>query len=141
MSQPDLTVSLASVSPTITLGTIQTNVTIPGPIVVNNSSGQSNGWVHPFTFGDATPVPITLLLNISAIKILILTPWNGTFPTLEIGDTGDTDRLVRASQVNLKKVSTWIVHPQYRYPALTPVSLRLVADGSTQGNGLIFLEW
>jgi hypothetical protein len=72
--------------------------------------------------------------------VVVLTAFDGTAPTLDIGDAGDPDRLVAAADVDLKTAGVYELSPGYEYSALTALTAALDIDGSTTGAAAIVIE-
>lgn len=72
--------------------------------------------------------------------VVVLTAFDGSAPTLDIGDAGDPDRLVPAADVDLDTVGTYAIAPSYRYGALTALVGDLDIDASTVGEAEIVIE-
>ena len=103
--------------------------------------------VHPVvkSLGYDSTSPLTIGTVAAGARIVrvhlkIEIPFNGTAPTLEIGDTGVADRLMAAGDNDPKTADTYITYPLHEYSAQTDVTLTITPDGSTAGAGLVFLE-
>ncbi len=73
-------------------------------------------------------------------RVLVTEAFDGTAPTLKIGDSGDDDRLAATTEIDLKTVDTYIIPRLYKYAAQTDVQAILDIDGSTTGAAVILLE-
>lgn len=72
--------------------------------------------------------------------ILVKTAFDGTAPTLTIGDDGDNDRLVEATDVDLKTAGTYAIPTLYEFASQTALKAFLDADSSTVGEAIILWE-
>ncbi|MGJ5628094.1 hypothetical protein [Nostoc sp. CALU 1950] len=78
---------------------------------------------------------------ILTVTVVILTPFNGTNPSISIGDSTVNDRLANNTQIYLSEVGEYATNPTYKYTSATPINLYLTAGaGATQGNGYILIE-
>jgi hypothetical protein len=98
-----------------------------------------------FAFGDASPVNVIIAQAaqlIESVRILILTPFDGVGATLEVGDTGQSDRLLSQSQVNPAIAATYESNPNYTYGSTTQIKLTINSGtGATQGSGLLVITY
>ena len=96
-----------------------------------------------FSYGDATPRTIyttTGTQRVWQVALSIDTPFNGTSPSLTIGDAGDADRLMAASQNNPKTSDVYSTNPAYEYTTGTAITLTIVPGaGASAGSGKIQL--
>lgn len=97
-----------------------------------------------FNFGDATP---KLLMNVPADRVItqinmyVTEAFNGTTPSLSIGDTGDYASLMDTTDNNPIVISNWAVTPGKTYGADTDIYLSIVAgSGATTGAGLLVIQ-
>lgn len=76
--------------------------------------------------------------------VVVLTAFDGTAPTLDIGDAGDPDRIVSSAgpdpHCDLTTTGTYPVDVGYQYSALTALTAALDIDGSTAGAAVIVIE-
>lgn len=114
---------------------------------VLQSFAQSDGRTEEirFDYGDATPktlftVPANKLIQ--RVAIVIFTAFDGASPALTVGDAGDTDRLMTASQVDPSAAGTYEVSPGYKYGSDTAVTLSITpGSGATAGSGLVVIDY
>lgn len=71
--------------------------------------------------------------RVTSILISVTTVFNGTAPTLTVGDAGDASRLVAAADVNLKVVGIYTLDVSHKYASLTQVTTTVTPDSSTTG--------
>lgn len=104
---------------------------------------RSNLIAVPFAWGDASPVTIGTVPaggRVVRIELLITTAFNGTSPSITIGDAGDADRLLAADQNLPSQVATYEVHPGHLYASSTPILLTITpGGGASAGAGTILL--
>jgi|GEM_PF-5428959 len=98
-----------------------------------------------FSFGDASPVNVIIAQVgqlIESVKILILTPFDGVGASLEVGDVGQSDRLLLQNQVNPSVAATYESNPNYTYGSITQIELTInPGTGATQGSGLLVITY
>jgi hypothetical protein len=95
-----------------------------------------------FSYGDPTPWQLARVASgktVLTVTVGILTPFNGTTPSLTIGDSGDPARFM---SLDLSTASgTYEVNPDYLYSTETDINLYLSIGGSTTaGNGIILIN-
>jgi hypothetical protein len=71
--------------------------------------------------------------RVSGIWINVTQVFNGTTPTLTVGDAGDADRFVTTAEVDLKTVGLYKLDASHLYSVSTQVTATLVPDSSTTG--------
>lgn len=79
--------------------------------------------------------------RVSGIWINVTQTFNGTTPTLTVGDGGDADRFVTTDEVNLKATGVYKLDASHLYSVLTQVTATLVPDSSTTGAANITLYY
>jgi len=79
--------------------------------------------------------------QIYSVDITIKTPFNGTSPSLSIGDAADHNRIMSTTENNPAEAANYLVVPDYIYTADTPVLLYIVQGaGATAGTGIVTIE-
>jgi hypothetical protein len=123
-------------------GSIKTGVVGPaGPA----GDPTDNTFQLSFSYGDATPefigtAPAGKLIE--TVRIYITQAFNGTSPSLTIGDAGDTDRLMAAVQNNPAAIGMYESFPIHSYGGATAVNLYIVPGaGATTGAGLVVITY
>jgi hypothetical protein len=123
---------------------VNVNPPIAGfPTNAQSMLAQLAGNPYTFSFGDATPNQILIAdanQLIKTVTISILMPFNGVNPRVSVGDATNPQRLMPSTAIDPSDVAEWEYNPNYRYSAATPILLTLVPDGSTQGNGIVYIE-
>jgi hypothetical protein len=96
-------------------------------------------------FNSSSPVDIGAVLPSGAIvkKVIVSVSqaFDGTAPTLTIGDVGDTDRLMLDAEIDLKTVGVYVSDIFHLYGANTQVTGTLVPDSSTVGQASVLVEY
>ena len=98
-----------------------------------------------FAYGDASPlalytIPTSPAKTCWAVALAIDTPFNGTSPSLTIGDVGDADRLMAATQNDPTTAGTYTTNPAHVYAAGSVITLTIVPGaGASAGSGKIQL--
>lgn len=96
-----------------------------------------------FAFGDATPSPITTALAgklVYSVQVHIRVPFDGAGAALTVGDAGQADRLMKASENDVLTVGANTTAPAHAYAVDTPLSLSITPGaGATQGAGVLVL--
>ena len=107
-----------------------------------SSGGQTIAEIA-FAYGDASPRTIYTIVGtqrVWQVALSIDTPFNGTSPSLTIGDAGDADRLMAATQNDPLTVSVYSSNPAYEYTTGTAITLTIVPGaGASAGSGKIQL--
>ena len=97
-----------------------------------------------FAFGDATPATVTTALAgklVYGVELYIKTPFDGASPQVVVGDAGQADRLMAASENDLTSVGGNHSTPAHAYASDTPILLSITPGaGATQGSGVIVLR-
>lgn len=77
--------------------------------------------------------------NTAIYKLIVevTTSFDGTTPTLEIGDAGDADRHVITTDVDLTTVGIYITDVLYNYTSSTQITATITVSGATQGAATI----
>lgn len=95
-----------------------------------------------------TDTGVNLIKTVPANAILTQTKCNvtqafdGTSPELEIGDTADPDRHMRAQDQKLGKVGLYMTENLYLYGSSTAVNATLTIGGTpSQGQALVYIEY
>lgn len=100
------------------------------------------GYTQALAFG--TSSPLTIKANATGravrVKVNVTTAFDGTAPTLQVGDAGDTDRLMATTEVNLKAIGLYVSECYYSYAVATDIIATYAADSSTVGAATITVE-
>ena len=96
----------------------------------------------PFAYGDATPASVDPKVPAGCMVVKVGlhldVPFNGVGAALTVGDAGDTDRLMLATQNDPTTAASYETHPTYRYVAETTITLSITpGTGGTQGRGVL----
>lgn len=107
-----------------------------GPYVPNNAKFVKSeradlvfNTTSPLNIGAQVPAngrPFQVIVNVTQA-------FNGSSPSLSVGDSISTSRLAATSEINLKKVGIYFVNCYHNYASATQVIGTYVASGSTQG--------
>lgn len=95
-----------------------------------------------FTFASASPVS---LLSVGAddividVEVVIETAFDGTAPTISVGDTSDSDEFLPLGQADPKTIGNYGSDTNKVYTAGDSVRLFLDPDGSTVGSGYVLV--
>ena len=98
-----------------------------------------------FSWGDATPAVLGDFVvgnTIYAIRVVILTVFNGVGAALSVGVTGSPSLLMGVNECDPKMVGTYEVTPGYKL--VGPATIRLYITpgaGATAGNGKIMIDY
>jgi len=97
-----------------------------------------------FNFGDATPKNIYLVAAnkiIISVSIIITTAFDDVSSTLSLGRLGFVNELL-ATTDNLPSVAgTYTDEPGIKYGSATQITLSISSGTSTQGSGLVIVEY
>lgn len=105
------------------------------------SAGTSNGLLYDTTtlsYGDSTPLAMftkPASSNVPLIKVRIVTPFNGTAPTISIGIVGTTSKYVTTGQTDLKADAgtTFDIDPGLPLDGSESLIITYNADSSSAG--------
>lgn len=86
---------------------------------------------------------VPLGCQVTRAKVRVTQVFNGTTPTMIIGDSGDTDRHMETKHVDLTKVGLYEVDLCYLYGSATDVNATLAFAGGTPSTGVatVLLEY
>ena len=111
--------------------------------VTPGGTGQSVIAEINFSYGDATPRAIYSVVGTQRVWQVLLSigvPFNGTSPSLSIGDAGDADRLMTVTQNDPKTVDVYSTNPAYEYTDGSVITLTITPGaGASAGSGKIQL--
>ena len=81
--------------------------------------------------------------KVQTVTVDVTTAFDGSAPTLTIGDAGDNDRLMTNDYIDLKDVATYEVTPNYTYTnaADTDVLAYFNADSSSTGTAVVTITY
>lgn len=126
---------------------IYVDSTIGWKLISNqDSSATDSDSIGPVLFTDSSDIE-TLLFTTSpqtrvfSIIIDVIETFDGTDPSVLVGDAGDNARLVNTSDVDLSVIGTYEIRPTHVYSTATEINLYLDADGSAQGSFNIVLSY
>jgi hypothetical protein len=99
---------------------------------------------YTVALADDTASPLVIRANAIGkavrVKVNVTVAFDGTAPTLAIGDVGLANRLMATSEVNLKIVGQYISECYYDYTVPTNIRATYVADSSANGDATITVE-
>jgi hypothetical protein len=106
------------------------------------STNVQYGYTANLAFGTASPLAVraNAVGRAVRVKVQVTTPFDGTNPTLQVGDAGDTDRLMATTEVNLKAVGIYVAECYYDYTVATNIIATYAADSSTAGAATVTVE-
>jgi hypothetical protein len=143
-----LTIYGQQIASSILLGSIKvgSGLTIDSATGVLSATGGGGGSTDlSFSFGDSSPANVIVAASgqlIESVKILILTTFDGVGAALEVGDAGQSDRLLSQNQVNPSIAATYESNPNYTYGASTQIELTITpGTGASQGSGLLIITY
>jgi len=79
--------------------------------------------------------------RILRVCVNVTQAFNGTAPTVTIGDSDDADRFMTVAENNLKSLGCCWVDTFYMMLAEKQITATYVADSSTLGVATLFVEW
>lgn len=99
----------------------------------------------PLVFGSSASLNVGTVIPIDG-RILracvnVTQAFNGTAPTVCIGDGGDNDRFMKVEENNLKETGCYWIDTFYTMLAETQILAAYSADSSSQGAATLFVEW
>lgn len=107
----------------------------------NGSLGIYDNYIHTETGSNNLGDPVEQDGILTKFIINVTTAFDGSSPTIEIGDAGDADRFVVTGDVDLETVGVYIVDLFYRYGAQTQVTTTITASGASQGTCDVLGTW
>lgn len=97
-----------------------------------------------FDWGDATPKPLMVApadKMILSIRLVIEEEFDGVGSALMIGDSGDADRLMLATDNDPASIGEYEVAPDYAYLIDTQLTLSITpGSGASTGGGTVLIE-
>lgn len=78
--------------------------------------------------------------TIGRTGVLVVAPFNGTTPTIKIGDATVDNRLLMTTDVDLTVAGLTMADRGYDYAAQTEIVATLALGGSTAGEALVLME-
>jgi hypothetical protein len=100
------------------------------------------GYTQALAFGSGASVTVraNAVGRAVRVKVAVTTAFDGTNPTLQIGDAGDSDRLMTTGEVNLKVIGLYVSECFYDYTVATNIVAAYAADSSAAGAASITVE-
>lgn len=96
-----------------------------------------------FSYGDATPRTIYTAIKTQRIWQVILSidvAFNGSLPSITLGDNGDLDRLMASNQNDPLTIGVYSTSPAYEYAEGSAILLSITpGGGASAGSGKIQL--
>ena len=105
--------------------------------------GQISGLRSDLTFASGASIAVATVpadAMVGNCQVIVTTAFNGTAPTLKIGDATDDDRHATTAEIDLTAVGTHGAWRLHKYAAQTDVIAALDIDGSTAGEAVIVME-
>lgn len=100
--------------------------------------------VVSFAYNEASPKTIITLpatTRIVSAQIIITQSFDDAAATLTLGDSGDPDRLMEASENDPASSGEYEASRFYELPAPTTIELTINPATSTQGSGQVVIEY
>lgn len=98
-----------------------------------------------FSFDDVSPISLGMIpagARVISRRVIVEETFDGSSPTVTLGDAGDPDRLMADSDSDLTAGADYEVRePTVLYADQTELLATLVPDSSTQGAGVILVEY
>lgn len=98
----------------------------------------------PFNYGDATPKNLTITSAnavVTSVSIVMVNAFDDPTATLTIGDSGDPDRLMEATDSIANSTGIYTTEPVYKYVTATQLTLTISPGVSTVGSGLVLINY
>lgn len=98
----------------------------------------------PFTYSTSSPLNLVQVSSgstITEVSIIITTPFNGTNPSLSVGDTSNANRLFSTTDGLANEIGTYTVSPAYNYASTAQLILTINSGASTAGEGLLIISY
>ena len=123
------------------IGSTNQNLTVIAGIPQWTDAGSTE---IPFNYGDATPKNLVLVPAnsiITSVSIILLTAFDDPASTLSVGDAGDVNRLLATTDNTTQITGTYTTEPAYKYLSSTQITLSISPGTSTQGNGIVLINY
>lgn len=98
----------------------------------------------PFAFNSSSPLLILAIpagARIISTQIQITTAFDDAAASLTVGDSGNTSRLMTASQNIPNETGEYESHTPNQYVPITNVNLYISPGASTMGAGVVVIEY
>jgi hypothetical protein len=98
----------------------------------------------PFAYGDATPKVIGLVpvgCTVTEVTIVMATGMNGVGATLSVGDSANTQLLMKRTDNIASTAGIYSVYPGVYFSAQTQLLLDIGSAFSSAGHGLVFVKY
>lgn len=110
---------------------------VPGPRGANGSGAIT----VPFEWNSITILPLLTAVaekTVLRVEVCLVIPFDGTAPTLSVGDSLDHERLIPVIDIDPSLEATFSVNPGYRYSTATQINLYINSgSGASQGSGIV----
>lgn len=110
---------------------------VPGP----KGSDGSGAITVPFEWNSITILPILVAVaekTVLRVEVCVVIPFDGSSPSLSVGDSGDHQRLLPTTDIDPSLEATFSVNPGYRYGTATQINLYINSgSGASQGSGVV----
>jgi hypothetical protein len=108
-------------------------------------SGTYRDNIIEMEFGYLTTSPLEVFRIMPSERVVmcrveVFTPFNGSHPTVTVGDDADQSRLMGVGDSRIKKQAIFEVAPDIEYTTLDTIKLYLDSSSSTTGSGVVILE-
>jgi len=101
--------------------------------------------VATLAFNTSSPLNIGAVVPsgaiITKVVVNVTQAFDGTAPTLNIGDSGDADRLMDEDEIDLKTVGIYVSDLHHLYGSNTQIEAAYVADSSAVGQASLLVEY
>jgi hypothetical protein len=97
----------------------------------------------PFGYSMATPQEIFRVMpgeRVVLCRVEVTETFNGSNPSIAIGDTVDNNRIMGPNDSRLKKLASFEVGPDFEYTTVNSINLYPNPSSSTTGSGVVILE-
>ena len=91
----------------------------------------------PFNIGSAVPDASTVI----KFMVQVDTIFDGTTPTLSIGDAGDTDRIATTAEIDLETAGLYTDDKWVEYASSTQLTGTLTVSGATAGAASVVIMY
>jgi hypothetical protein len=113
-------------------GSLLTNVMAKGQFTMN------------YSYTD--PNPLNLLIvpagsTVTLATVVVVTPFNDVTATISMGDTANANSLLTTSDISAQVNGTFTAQPALRYGADTQLVLGITPGTSTQGDGVLVINY
>ena len=96
-----------------------------------------------FSYIESSVVVLNIPANARVLQTTVSfsVPFDDATSTVMVGDSSLNNRLMQSSQNDPTTTAVYVVHNEYQYTSITPVTVYINSGSSTQGIGLVSVTY